>query len=422
MAYGVNPLYGVVPGAPYGLHGWNGNQFQLFGAMPPVPAAAPPPPLAATVTPQDVAAQSAFVAPRTDTGGAQPGGGGPGTGPGGIGGASGGGQDLTTSGYPGVYAQAPDELNSQFGTGMGMAGMLGGGIAGVPGIGTTLGALGGAIDAARYNGINAQYGVPGTVNPWGSAAAAALAGIGIPFTDWNLARLFDVPTARERQNALLDAYGQPLSRADMGYGALQANAPVGPATVGSPPSASYPAGFLDWSAGIAGPGALGGLSQDQRAQLDLDAAREIQANPDIFGSPPAADAPMPAGSFYAGLFGDAPTPDAAPAADHSDPNDGLYARGGLVGPPPGAYAAGGRVASAPGDNISPAAFGLLRAINPPGPDDQIGALQTGEGVLTAASMKRYPGLLAAANAGTLDPGRVKGLLAPAPAARPRRLR
>jgi len=419
MAYGVNPLYGVVPGAPYGLHGWNGNQFQLFGAMPPVPAPPPPPPpLAPTVTAPDVAVRGVFTPASTDTGGAQPGGGGPGTGPGGIGGASGGGQDRTTSGYPGVYAQAPDELNSQFGTGLGMAGMA----APFPGVGTALGALGGAIDAARYNGINAQYGVPGTVNPWGSAAAAALAGIGIPFTDWNLARLFDVPTARERQNALLDAYGQPLSRADMGYGALQANAPVGPATVGSPPSASYPAGFLDWSAGIAGPGALGGLSQDQRAQLDLDAAREIQANPDIFGSPPAADAPMPAGSFYAGLFGDAPTPDAAPAADHSDPNDGLYARGGLVGPPPGAYAAGGRVASAPGDNISPAAFGLLRAINPPGPDDQIGALQTGEGVLTAASMKRYPGLLAAANAGTLDPGRVKGLLAPAPAARPRRLR
>jgi hypothetical protein len=86
------------------------------------------------------------------------------------------------------------------------------------------------------------------------------------------------------------------------------------------------------------------------------------------------------------------------------------------------YAVGGQIPPAvPGDNITPAQFGALRAINPPGPDDQIAAVKTGEGVLTAKAMSAYPGLLAAANAGTLDPGRVKGLLTPAGMGRKPRL-
>src|SRR5580765_6014750 len=144
MAYLANP-YANIPGAPGGLNWWSTvpgqplSQFNMSGLLAALPPPAPPaPPLAATVTPQDVAVQSAFVPPRTDTGGAQPGGGGPGSGPGGLGGASGGGQDRTTSGYQGVYAQSPVDINSQFGQAGGMAGMLAGGIAGVPGIGTAL--------------------------------------------------------------------------------------------------------------------------------------------------------------------------------------------------------------------------------------------------------------------------------------------
>jgi hypothetical protein len=80
---------------------------------------------------------------------------------------------------------------------------------------------------------------------------------------------------------------------------------------------------------------------------------------------------------------------------------------------PGRYAAGGAV-RVPDANITPAQFGLLRGIDPPGPDDQIGALQSGEGVLTRATMRKYPGLLDAANAGKIPAKKLTGLLAVAP--------
>jgi len=508
-----------VPGAPRGLNWWEGPQFRmsdLMAALP--PPAPPPPPLAPTVTPQDIVARTPPPNP-SDPGGAQPGGGGPGGGPGGLGpgpspgqanpGMGGGvydpGGNLTFSGYPGVYSQSPVDINSQFATGLGLAGAA----VPFPGAGTALGALGGYIDASRYNATNAQYGLPGTVNPWGSAAAAALAGIGVPFTDINLAHLFGVPTARERQDALINAAPPGLYN-DMGYGALAANAPVGPATVGSPPSASYPPGFADWNASLA-----------------------------VVSPVEDPNAPMPTSSFFGGLFGVDPTAagkgdfdaggwgaaqadkggeaagstgsasdkgaDASRGGDVSgssgyggDNDGGEYARGGMIGAPPGRYAAGGIVSraagnmptrrefppidvlprdymsdtpaggaymndqpmeppppsvreqmiqdamqdylrgrnrtgypeqfaaggsvmppQAPGANITPAQFGMLRAIDPPGPDDQIGALQTGEGVLTRAAIARYPGLLDAANAGKLDPAKVQGLLAGAPKPTPR---
>jgi hypothetical protein len=310
MAFLQNPNYGIVPGAPQGLSWWDGNTFRMSGMPPPPVAPLPPVATAATPTPQDTATQqgSGLLAPTTGAGGAQPGGGGPGTGPGGVGG---GGQDTTTSGYPGVYAQAPGELNSQFGNVMGTAGM------GVPypGAGTALGALGGFIDASRYNGINAQYGVPGTVNPWGSAAHEILSGIGVPFTDWDLAALFDVPSARARHLGLVDDAGY-IGRDAMGYGALAANQPVGPVTRESGQFASYPAGFIE-----SGLQPSHGLPAEQAAQLNLDVERTINANPDVFGVGPAGGGPTPGGDY--GNIDVSPGP---------GPDQGGYGPGAGAGP------------------------------------------------------------------------------------------
>jgi hypothetical protein len=52
---------------------------------------------------------------------------------------------------------------------------------------------------------------------------------------------------------------------------------------------------------------------------------------------------------------------------------------------PGLYAKGGKVRPNP------------ESPNPPGEDDQMIGAETGEGILTREAMKRYPGLLAAAN-------------------------
>lgn len=65
---------------------------------------------------------------------------------------------------------------------------------------------------------------------------------------------------------------------------------------------------------------------------------------------------------------------------------------------PGLYAKGGKVRPNP------------ESPNPPGEDDQMIGAETGEGILTREAMKRYPGLLAAANSGRLHPKKVKGLL------------
>jgi len=65
---------------------------------------------------------------------------------------------------------------------------------------------------------------------------------------------------------------------------------------------------------------------------------------------------------------------------------------------PGLYAKGGKVRPNP------------ESPDPPGEDDQMIAAQTGEGILTAKAMKRYPGLLQAANSGKLHPKKFKGLL------------
>jgi hypothetical protein len=344
-----------------------------------------------------------------------------------------------------------------------------------PGAGTALGALGGFIDASRYNGINAQYGVPGTVNPWGSAAHEILSAIGVPFTDWDLANLFDVPSARARHLGLVDDAGY-VGREAMGYGALAANQPVGTPTRESGQLASYPAGFIESDLQPSH-----GLPAEQAAALNQDVERTIAANPEVFGMSAADPTATP---------GNASGPASDPGnTGFGDPwGGGWYAKGGVVGAPPGRFAAGGAVRAAgrmptsqplvwpenqprqqwsdiptPGGagygrrqyddpavspreraineamddyirgqlrlgypdefarggvvgdaNITPAQFGLLRGIDPPGPDDQIAAVQSGEGVLTRATMKKYPGLLDAANAGKINPKKLTGLLAVVP--------
>jgi hypothetical protein len=369
MAVLLNPQYGAVPGAPQALNWWDQNIFRMSGLVP--PPAPPPPPLAATPTPQDFAAQSAFVPPRTDTGGGQPGGGGPGSGPGGLGGASGGGQDRTTSGYQGVYAQSPVDINSQFGQAGGMAGMLAGGIAGVPGIGTALSGLGGALDAARYNGTLAQNGLPGTVNPWGAAAGQMLASIGIPFTDINLSRAFGVPTARERMDAIINGLPPGLYN-DQGYGAIAANAPHTPGA---------PFGNTGWAAGM-NPTTSQFPPGFALNEVRLAAPAVIAANPDIFGAAPAKGA-FDAGAWADALGGKGGTPaestgsaadkeaggggkgsdagqSTGSAGDKGDVgagqqggsgdtsreggSDAYKYKGGLIGAPPGRYQQGGEVA------------------------------------------------------------------------------
>jgi hypothetical protein len=442
MAYGVNPLYGIVPGAPYGLHGWNGNQFQLFGNLPPLPPAAePPPPLAATPTMQDAAVRPAAVA-LTGAGGAEPGGGGPGGGPGGIGpgtypgqpnpGMGGGvyapGGDQTFSGFPGVYAQAPGELNSQFGSAGGTLGALGGSIGGIPGPGTVLGFGGGALDAARYNAINAQYGVPGHINPWLAGATSVLEGIGVPFTNWNLANLFDVPSTRARQLGLVDDAGY-IGREAMGYGALAANAPHTPgAPFGNtgwnasmnPTMGQYPPGFFENEAKLAAqaaidPGVKAGVDIATGKGIDpgIDTAKGASGQGAVDVSASSSRGTDKGGGSDQGS-GDTSKSGQDKGGDVSGTSgvadgSGYKFRGGLIGRPPGQA----------GDDITRDQFGMLRGIDPPGPDDQIAAVQSGEGVLTRKALARYPGLLAAANAGTLDPAKVKGLLGAMPARRAR---
>jgi hypothetical protein len=414
MAYVANPNYGTLPGAPMRVNWWTPsaspwqlsrfNISDLLATLPPAQS-----PLTPTVTPQDDAASQGAVNLSTDTGGAQTGGGGPGTGPGGIGGASGGGQDRTTSGIQGVYAQSPIEMDSRFGQAGGLLGMVGGGIGGIPGIGTAAGALGGAIDAARYAGVLNQNGIANNINPWTAALASAMPSI--PFTDRGLAGLFGIPSARQQfENELrtnLATVGptalntsQPISRIDPVTGEM---------TVDVAPVAAFDPASLGRDQGYGGALGVMGAPQGQTGYQSGTYVSGIEG-----GSDPSQAGYGGAPSVGGGAVD--PSGGGRGAGGGDTGRDTGFYRGGLIGAPPGRYAAGGMVGgmpTAPGDNISPAAFGALRAINPPGPDDQIGALQTGEGVIRRDAMKRYPGLLDAVNSGVLDPKKVAGLLAPA---------
>jgi hypothetical protein len=396
--------------------------------------------MAASVTPQDVAASrgAGALSGQGGGGGGEGGGGLLGSGQtGNVGGASGGGQNTTTSGVQGVYAQGPLDINSRFGTGLGIAGSA----VPFPGGSLPLSGLGGMIDAGRYQGALNQAGIQGNINPWSAGLSSIAASIGIPFTDLNLASAFGMPTARQQVEDALRAnlaavgpnqWNTSMYEGPHAFGINEANARVDPVTRESSQYASYPAGFM--------------ASELTRQSLNEDVAREIARNNDIFGTPDVAKGAFDAGAWggaYADKGGTDPGGSTGSASDKgdtsaspggsggssgwggdkggtSDRDTGQYVRGGLIGAPPsagrgaGRYAAGGAVGDA---NITPRQFGTLRGIDPPGPDDQIGALQTGEGVMTRASMQKYPGLLNAANKGTLNPTHVQGLLAPRPKAR-----
>lgn len=125
------------------------------------------------------------------------------------------------------------------------------------------------------------------------------------------------------------------------------------------------------------------------------------------GGYPEAD---PSGGWYGTIFGQAgalPGSDGGvtghPGSDYAGANNDagmgigaeLGAGGGFdIG---GWFNRGGTIPQAPRDAL-------------PGPDDQIIAAQSGEGVLTRAAMKRYPGLLEAANAGSIPKKAMRGLL------------
>jgi hypothetical protein len=221
----------------------------------------------------------------------------------------------------------------------------------------------------------------------------------------------------------------------------------------SNPMASYPAGFLDWSGDIARSNAIVSPTEDPTKAMP---------GTSFYGGMFGLDPNAGKGTFDAGAYGAAMSGKGGTAAESTGSaadkeaggggkgsdsgqstgsagdkgdvgagqeggsggssrdggGDGYKYQGGLIGRPPRGYAVGGPVPQ-PGDNIGPAAFASLRAVNPPGPDDQLGALQTGEGVLTRGAIGRYPGLLEAANAGTLDPKRVQGMLGRMPATAPR---
>lgn len=81
----------------------------------------------------------------------------------------------------------------------------------------------------------------------------------------------------------------------------------------------------------------------------------------------------------------------------ADPGKSSDVWGGGTGGTSWGFAKGGKVPAPPS--------GMM---DPPGPDDQIAAVQTGEGVLTRAAMKRFPGLLDALNRG--DVKKARGIL------------
>jgi hypothetical protein len=456
MAYVANPNYGTLPGAPMRVNWWTPaaspwqlsrfNISDLLATLPPVQS-----PLTPTVTPQDDAAQAGAVELRTDTGGAQGGGGsGPGTGPGGLGRDPtaqernpGTGFAIDRSGllgmtatpgspdYIGTYGEkagpwgtvgappgSPAAFNSNYGLYGGALGFGLGTALGVPGIGMALGTIGENVDLARYVDNLRASGVP--IDP--SYVQATIAGLSsLPF---GLGNIFGTSARQQQENARREA----LAMGNMNVTSR------GPTAIDDVEKTilENPEIFGLQNAGYIGPGTPPAFDP---ASLGREAGYGGTAG--VMGAPQGGTG-YQSGTYVSGIEGGSPDSAAgyggAPTTSGGGSVSGIgnsgvdfgggdrfgFYKGGLIGAPPGRYAAGGQVLQ-PGDNISPAAFGMLRAINPPGPDDQIGALQSGEGVLTRAAIARYPGLLAAANAGTLDPGRVKGLLTPAGTGRKPRL-
>lgn len=166
------------------------------------------------------------------------------------------------------------------------------------------------------------------------------------------------------------------------------------------------------SAALAGatslPFGLGHLLGDSPRQQFEDARRGALANGVLAGnvSPnlmPGPIAPLEPTSFWSDIFGSGASDQPNIGYDQTvnDVFAGGYdaGYGGMSGGNGGVYgfAKGGRIPHPmPGMH------------DPPGPDDQIAAVQSGEGVLTRKAMKRHPGLLDALNRG--DMKRARGLL------------
>lgn len=134
---------------------------------------------------------------------------------------------------------------------------------------------------------------------------------------------------------------------------------------------------------------------DSGAPDEPAAAAPAAPNPwtDIFGGAGTfTDTPAPApGSPWNDIFGGAGNfTDTPSAPEPGNPWHDIF--GGA-----GNFAKGGRVPK-PGPG----------SYNPPGPDDQIAAVQSGEGLLTRTAMKKFPGLLEALNKG--DAKKARGLL------------
>ena len=153
-------------------------------------------------------------------------------------------------------------------------------------------------------------------------------------------------------------------------------------------------------------GLLGNIGLGRSVQDQVGDIKNAAAGEERFANP----APTPNPGVWNGIFGDAFGTDkdyvggggdssgsSSGDGGKADPGKGGDSWGGGTGGTSGWYAKGGKV-SAP----------MLGAADPPGPDDQVAGLQTGEGVLTRKAMKRHPGLLDALNAGDIK--KARGLL------------
>lgn len=316
--------------APFAIGYWNGNRFVIPG----LPQMAAAPTLPAT-TQQDVEAHQGATGLA------------PSQGPGVVGGGQGAPGMERNAGFAdplkdgGVMGPASG-FNSNFGLVGGTLGMIGGGLAGVPGVGTALGTIGENIDLGRYAGSARANGI--TMSPnYGQATLAGLTSL--PF---GLGNILGTSARQQFEDARRNAL------ADGVFGNTTA-----PAAGKSYGDAGLTNADLGW-----------GLAD--RARADMFAAGFGDSGNDVSGSS-SGDGTKGGDSKDSGAWGGG-----------TGETSGWYAKGGTVRPPQ------------PG------------AADPPGPDDQIAAVQSGEGILTRKAMKRHPGLLDALNRGDIK--KARGLL------------
>lgn len=165
-----------------------------------------------------------------------------------------------------------------------------------------------------------------------------------------------------------------------------------------------------------GIGALFGTSAREQSE---NARREALANGVLDGNVTQPFSGIPAAAPWGGFLGADNWTTSQVPDDFSDPWGGFlgggWSSGGEsnpggvgdnYGPDPGGFGPwGSDWGFAKGGRIPRPMPGMH---DPPGPDDQIAAVQSGEGVLTRKAMKRHPGLLDALNKG--DVKRARGLL------------